>query len=78
MTARNRAVEPVNDYNNHYQPRTSPTRRSPRLPRNWRTWARSSHDYEALATLLTPAFVHDPPDRTIEGSDIARIRWDTR
>jgi ketosteroid isomerase-like protein len=29
--------------------------------------ALDDHDYETLAALLTPGFVHDRPDRTIEG-----------
>lgn len=31
--------------------------------------ALDGHDYEALADLLAPAFVHDRPDQTIEGRD---------
>lgn len=31
--------------------------------------ALDDHDYDALAALLAPDFVHDRPDRTIEGRD---------
>lgn len=31
--------------------------------------ALDEHDYERLAGLLAPTFVHDRPDRTIEGRD---------
>ncbi len=31
--------------------------------------ALDEHDYESLADLLAPAFVHDRPDQTIEGRD---------
>ncbi|MFC6960634.1 nuclear transport factor 2 family protein [Halocatena marina] len=27
------------------------------------------HDYDALQTVLAPAFIHDRPDRTIDGRD---------
>lgn len=31
--------------------------------------ALDEHDYDLLTSLLTPAFRHDRPDRTIEGRD---------
>jgi len=31
--------------------------------------ALDDHDYEALAALLAPAFVHDRPDMTLEGRE---------